>query len=241
MRTIIRGLAVLGTTTLATLLPAGLAAAHETVPVGDLELVVGFGTEPAYAGQPNSVEVVVTHGGEPVADLKAGDLKVEVGYGDASTEMDLEPNFLVGVYGEPGDYRAWFVPSQPGEYTFHITGQVDDEKVDESITSGPSTFSDAIDPAEAAFPPIEAPSNEELATRIEQEAGRTADAVAAAEAATATASDDASSARSLAMIGLFVGAIGVIAGIAGIAAARAARSSRSGAGSRDATGTKANV
>ena len=241
MRRIIRGLAVLGAATLATLLPAGVAIAHETVGVGDLELVVGFGTEPAYAGQPNSVEVIVTHGGAPVTDLKAGDLTVDVGYGEASTEMDLEPNFLVGVYGEPGDYRAWFIPSQPGAYTFHITGKVGDEKVDESITSGPGTFSDAIDPAEAAFPPIEAPSNEELVTRIEQEAGRTADALAAAETAAGSASDDASSARSLAMIGLFVGAIGVIAGIAGIAAARAARSSTSAASSRGSTGTRANV
>jgi hypothetical protein len=199
------------------------ATAHEEVTAGDLSLVVGFGTEPAYSGQPNSVEVIVTHDDEPVTDLRPGDLQVEVTFGDGSTTMDLEPNFAVGVFGEPGDYRAWFVPTQPGPYTFHITGTVDDERVDEEVTSGPQTFSDVIDIAEVSFPRTDAPTNDELATRIEQDASRTADALAAADAAAATAADDASSARTTALIAILVGAIGVIAGIAGIATARSAR------------------
>lgn len=210
---------------------AGLTAvpvlAHEEVPVGDLSLVIGFGTEPAYSGQPNSVEVVVSQGGEPVADLRPGDLRAEVSFGDASTTMDLEPNFVVGGFGEPGDYRAWFVPTEPGGYTFRITGTVDGEAIDETVTSGPQTFSDVIDVAEVSFPANDAPTNEELATRVEQDSTRTADAIAAAENAASVAADDASSARSTALIAILVGAIGVIAGIAGIASGRAARS-RSG-------------
>ena len=202
---------------------AGPAAAHEDVEIGELSLVVGFGTEPAYSGQPNSVEVLVAHGGEPVTDLRPGDLQAEVSFGDASTTMDLEPNFAVGSFGDPGDYRAWFVPTEPGEYTFRITGTVDGEDVDETVTSGPHTFSDVIDVAEVSFPAADAPTNAELATRIEQDASRTGDAIAAAEAAAAAAADDASSARTTAIVAVLVGAIGLIAGIAGIAAARASR------------------
>lgn len=223
MKMLVRGLTVASLAAGVTAFTVAPALAHTEVGEGDLAMVVGFGTEPAYSTQPNSVEVLVTHDGEPVTDLRPGDLQVEVSYGDRSMTMDLEPNFLVGVYGEPGDYRGWFVPSQPGEYTFHITGTVDGEEVDETVTSGPNTFSDVNDIAELAFPAVDAPSNEELATRLEQESSRAADELAAVQATLAQAEDDASSARTTALIAILVGAIGVIAGIAGIAAARGAR------------------
>jgi hypothetical protein len=223
MKTMFRGSVVVPAAIAIAAVSAGPAAAHTDIPLGDLSLLVGFGTEPAYSGQPNSVEVLVTHAGETVTDLRPGDLQVEVSFGDASTTMDLEPNFAVGSDGEPGDYRAWFVPAEPGEYTFHITGTVDDEEVDETVTSGPKTFSDVVDIAEVTFPPADAPTNEELATRIEQDSSRTTEALAAADAEAAAAADDASSARTMAMIAILVGAIGVVAGIAGLAAGRTAR------------------
>lgn len=218
-----RILAAIAATAVLVLLPAAPALTHTEVGEGDLRMVVGFGTEPAYSGQPNSVEVLLTHGGRPVADLRPGDLQVEVRYGDASTTMDLEPNFASGVFGEPGDYRAWFVPSEPGEYTFRITGTVDGEEVDEEVTSGPNTFSEVTDVAEVTFPEVRAPSNEELATRIERESSRASDALAAADGLVAAAEDDASSARTIALIAIVVGALGLIAGIAGSAAARSRR------------------
>lgn len=217
-----RILAALAATAVLVLLPAAPALAHTEVGEGGLRMIVGFGTEPAYSGQPNSVEVLLTPGGRPVADLRPGDLQVEVRYGDASTTMDLEPNFASGVFGEPGDYRAWFVPSEPGEYTFHITGTVDGEEVDEEVTSGPNTFSEVIDVAEVTFPEVQAPSNEELATRIERESSRASDALAAADGLVA-AEGDASSARTIALIAIVVGALGLIAGIAGLAAAGSRR------------------
>jgi len=215
-----RALAVLGAALLMCWLPAGAAWAHEDREIGDLSMVVGFGDEPAYAGLPNSVEVVLTHGDAPVTDLGPGDLRVEITFGDASTRMDLEPNFVPGVDGEPGDYRAWFVPSQPGPYTFRVVGVVGDEQVDESFTSGPDTFSEAEELAGAAFPPIEAPSNDELATRIEQDASRSADALASAERAAADARDQASGAQTFAVVAFIVGALGLVAGLGGITFAR---------------------
>jgi hypothetical protein len=208
-----------------TLIPATTAYAHGDVSNGDLVLTIGFADEPAYAGLPNAVQLIVEHDGEPVTDLQSGDMQVEVTFGDETSEpMDLEPAFFFEgnqlVFGEPGDYHADFVPSQPGRYTFHITGTVDGEEVDEEMTSGPDTFSAVQDMNAVSFPAVDAPSNEELATRIDEEAGRSADGVAAAEAAAASAEDAASEARTVGMIGIVLGAIGVIAAIAALALVR---------------------
>ena len=189
-------------------LGATVARAHEEITVGPLQLVVGFGEEPAYTGQPNSVQVILTRDGQPV---EARGLEVEVSFGDASASFPLEPSF-----DSPGDFRAPFIPSQPGDYTFHVTGRVEGERIDEEVTSGPSTFSPVQDASAAAFPPVEAPSNGELASRIETESGRTVVVARAAEAARSAAAD----ARSTAAIGIVVGAIGIIAAIGALAVAR---------------------
>jgi hypothetical protein len=160
-----------------------------------------------------------------VIDLKPGDVQVEISFGDETSEpMDLEPAFFFEgdqlVYGEPGDYHANFVPSQSGRYTFHFTGTIDGEEVDEEMTSGPDTFSVVQDVAAASFPAVDAPSNEDLATRVDEEATRSADGIAAAEAAAASAEDAASSARTAGMAGVVLGAIGIIAAIAALATGR---------------------
>ena len=71
---------------------AGPAAAHEELHVGDFDLVVGFGEEPAYAGQPNSVLLLLSRGGQPVTDL-TDTLSVTVGFGDQSKDLSVEPFF----------------------------------------------------------------------------------------------------------------------------------------------------
>ena len=102
---------------------APAALAHAQRQAGPIHMEIGFGTEPAYVGQPNSVQIILTEHGRPVVGL--GDaLKVRVSFGGQQTDLPLEPNFEVGGDGTPGDYRAWFIPSQPGPYTFHLTGTV---------------------------------------------------------------------------------------------------------------------
>jgi hypothetical protein len=204
-----------------TLVPAGVALSHGDARQGDLEMTIGFGTEPAYSGQPNSVQLVVVHGGEPVTDLKPGDVTVEITYADETSEpLDMEPEFFMEngklVFGEAGDYRAFFTPSQPGKYTFHFKGTVDGEKIDEEMTSGPKTFAQVQDLGASEFPAVNAPSGDELATRIEQETGRADEAIAAASVEATSANDAASSARTVGMIGIVLGAIGVIAAIIAI-------------------------
>lgn len=200
------------------LLSAAPALAHGDAPVGDGDLVLGMGflEEPAFMGSPNAVQLSVEHEGRPVTDLRPGDVLVEVTFGDETSEpMEFEP-----LFGVPGDYVAPFVPTEPGRYTFRVVGTIDGQEVDEEMTSGDATFATVEDPADLTFPAVNAPSNDELATRIDEESGRTAEGVAAAEAAAASAESAASSARTVGMLGVVLGAIGIIAAITAIAASR---------------------
>lgn len=214
--------ATLGIALVALVAPA--AAAHEQRAQGDLEMVVGFGTEPAYAGQPNSVQIILTHDGEPVADL--GDtLDVEVSFGDEAIPLELEPRF-----GEPGEYRAWFIPTRPGQYAFHFVGTIDGEEVDETFTSGPDTFGDVLNPADIQFP-AQDPTNGELAERLDRETSRLNDAIEqtaadvaddasrAVEAASQT-SDDVAGARTFGILGFVTGAVGVAMAVGALVAGR---------------------
>jgi hypothetical protein len=197
---------------------APAASAHETRSHGDLEMVVGFGTEPAYAGQPNSVQLILNHDGEPVVDL-GGTLGVEVEFGDETMALELEPNFAVGAFGEPGDYRAWFIPTRAGQYTFHFTGTIEGEDVDETFTSGPRTFGDVNDPAEIQFPEQD-PTTGELADRIDREVPRLTTAIDEVRAEAADASDDATGARTLGLIGVVVGIVGIVVAVTALAVSR---------------------
>jgi hypothetical protein len=211
-------------TTLTGLLPvllAPVALAHEPRTQGDLEMVVGFGTEPAYAGQPNSVQLMLVHDGRPVVNL-GNTLDVEVSFGDETMPLEIEPFFAVGEFGELGDYRAWFIPTRPGQYEFHFSGTIHGEEVDQTFTSGPKTFGDVENPADIQFP-VQDPTNGELAERIDREVPRLASAIedAGVEAvAQANLASDVSSARMFGVIGLVVGGIGLIVAVLALVLAR---------------------
>jgi hypothetical protein len=191
-------------------LAAPVASAHEGREQGDLEMEVGFGTEPAYVSQPNSVQIILNHDGEPVTDL--GDtLQVEVSFGDQQPlQLPLEPFFEVGEFGTPGDYRGWFIPTSAGSYTFHFTGTVDGEDVDQTFSSGPQTFSDVESGSDLQYPE-QLPAASDLTARIERESTRAQQELAAANERAAMASDDASSAKTLALVGIGIGLLGVAA------------------------------
>jgi len=216
MRHRMRALAVVGgLATLFLIAAAPAAFAHAQRQQGPIHMEVGFGTEPAYAFQPNSAQIIITKNGNPVVDL--GDsLKVTVSFGGQTLDVPLEPNFEVGGDGIQGDYRAWFIPSQPGPYTFHFTGSVDGTKIDEKLTSGPTTFDVVQDPAENMFPAVNTPTNDQLASRIDQDAGR----LSAATAAAADAKSSANTTKTVAAIGVLVGLIGLVVAVVALAAAR---------------------
>jgi hypothetical protein len=199
------------------LLSAAPAFAHESRKLGDLEMEVGWGTEPAFAGEVNSVQVILVHDGQPVVDL--GDtLDVEVAFGDTTMPLTLEPFFEEGE-GTPGDYRAWLIPTSAGQYTLHLSGTIDGEDVDENFTSGPNTFDDVVNPQSVEFPEQQ-PTSGELADRIDRVEPRLASAIGDAQADTQAAADDASSAKTFGLIGILVGVIGLIVAIVALVSSR---------------------
>ena len=215
-------LATAGILTMLFLLPASPARAHEGREVGDVVMLVGFGSEPAVAYEPNWVSLTLTDHDSEQPILNGVDLEVEISYGEESTTMAMEPAF-----GDTGEYRAVFVPSRPGDYTFRFVGSVRTQDLDEEFTSGPDTFSPANDPAEISFP-AQDPTVAEVAERLEQETTRLSESITQLERSigaedTAGEEDPAAEARTLAMIALIVGAVALVAGLAigGLALRRA--------------------
>jgi hypothetical protein len=199
-------------TVLATL--AASAVAHETAKAGDLALEVRWGTDPAYVGQLNTVQLVVTRepDGDPVNDPGA-ELVATVSYGDRSQEFPLAPTYYPELgTGTPGEYAALVIPTAPGDYTFRVTGTIEGVKVDLEVESSPKTFS-PVEEASAVQFPVKVPGTEQVAQRLEAELARvaTADDVSA----------EVSSAKTIGYVGIAVGAVGVALAVVALLRRRA--------------------
>ena len=174
----------------------GVALVHVDIDVGDGQYVmeVGFRDEPAYLGEANALYLRVgeygTGGTEPVDDL-AATLSAEVTKDGQSMNLSLVP---VG----DGEYEAAFVPTATGDYTFRLSGTIGDATVDESVTSGPTTFN-SVEPLSA----IEFPVARDDPGQIQAEA--------------AAARADAASARTFAFLGIAAGVLGLILGAVALA------------------------
>jgi len=143
--------------------------------------------------------------GKPYSSL-TDTLQVSVISGQQKVDYALTPTFDADTgFGTPGYYRAFFFPTAPGDYTFHFTGKIGAQKVDESFTSGPSTFSTVADPTAAQFP-VKAPTNAQLSQRLDAELPRLA------------TESQVSSARTMGIVGIVVGVIGIV--LAGVALVR---------------------
>lgn len=189
---------------------AGTATAHERRAEQGLQMTVGWATEPAFAGSINAVQLVLLDGtGAPIRDLGDG-LKVEVRYGDRTYgPVVLQPAFGE-TFGRPGEYRAPLVPSRPGTYTFHFTGTVHGQAVDQSFTSSETTFHDVRSTADVEFPARD-PSRADLSAKLDRLSARL-------DAAGGRTRDTANFARTLAMAATALGALAVAVG--GFAATR---------------------
>jgi hypothetical protein len=209
------------------LIAAPVTSAHTHVHVGEYELGIGWGVEPTYVGVPNFVElsIVTEEDGQPVADLKPGDITVVVSTAGQSTEpLPLEPQFVVDVFGEPGQYGADVLPTVPGEYTFHFAGTLKGETVDVTVTSGDDTFSPVQASSDVEFP-VKVPTMAEVAERLERLDGRIQDATAGAQASADAAIDAANRATLLAIA---IGGLGLV--VAVVALLLAWRATRKGGG-----------
>lgn len=173
-----------------TLLPPFTALAHGVITAGDYELVIGFHNEPAYQGEPNGLDLFVTNTktNEPVNGLEET-LRVEIIYGASKQELTMETQF-----GQDGAYTAYVLPTEAGDYTWHIWGDIEGTPVDVSMTSSPDTFSSVERKSEFAFPAAE-PSMTELR-------------------------DQTQLAMTIGILGAVLGAIGIVVGFLGMRAKR---------------------
>jgi hypothetical protein len=177
------------------------SSAHEVRAVGNYQFVVGFLNEPAFAYEPSGLDLRVTFfpngvpegeeaegQGEPVEGLEET-LQAEViaGGGASTKEIPIESSF-----GDPGAYESPLIFSAPGDYSFHIFGEIEGQEIDETFVSGPETFGPMENPNEIEFP-------EELA------APATADS--SSDSSSDNSSDD--TATILAIIGIAAGVIGI--------------------------------
>jgi len=201
------------------------AFAHEVRKVGAYQLTVGWQHEPVYAGTQNGVQIFVHDAsGAPVDDLgNPVTLKVQVIYGSTTSGyLDLEPSFDADTgLGTHGEWDAAITPTQPGNYTFHLTGSIRGQAIDQKFTSGPETFNSVDDPTSIEFP-TKTPSAQQQAAAIT----RLQSTTAAAASDASSAKDSASTATTIGIVAI---AIAVVLGGVAIGLAVSGRKGRSSA------------
>lgn len=179
-------------------LTVSVVSAHGHTEVGDYELVIGFRVEPAYQGEPNGLDLRVTNKetDEPILDL-ADSLKAEIIFGGSKKEVAIRPRF-----GMDGAYTAEVLPTEAGDYTWHIWGDIKGTPVDISMASSPETFSAVQPKAVVAFPAAE-PTAAEL------------------QAQAAAAAQSAQTALIVGIAGAALGVVGIVVGVLGMRGRRA--------------------
>lgn len=189
------GLALIAATSLA-VISAGSTLAHEQREVGDYTLTVGFIDEPVYIGSKSGLElrVTTTADEQPVEGLETS-LAATVTQGDSTRDLVLSPRF-----GQPGWYQSFFIPTVAGAYSFHVTGEIEGTRVDETFSTGPDTFGEPEALAAAQFP-VQFPGQAELV----DDAQRGADAAGQVT------------------IALILGGLGLVAGLAALGLSLGAR------------------
>jgi hypothetical protein len=222
------------------------ATAHVAKTFGPYTVELGWLNEPTFTGERNAVVVIIHDAADkPVTDVAAGDLTVTVSAGgQTSAALPLQPAYdPAEETGTPGYYTADLLPTQPGDYTFHLAGKIHETPVDETATSSDTTFNAVEDPGSIQFP-VKVPTTtaisdkvDQLGTRIQGAADAAAsaaagiksatdaatanqaaikaanDAAAAAQTAAASAQSQAAQAQTT---GIVVGGIGILVGLAGV-------------------------
>jgi hypothetical protein len=197
-------------------LTASPASAHVVKPVGNYVLTVGWNVEPTYSGQPNAIYLgVKDKSGKAVDDIGEA-LRVQVSTANQSS-APLQPQLSFDSdtgLGSHGVFLAPIIPTAPGVYTFHFTGAINGQKIDEKFVSSDSTFDNVEDPSTAQFP-VKVPTPAELSTNVARLSTRVDDAASKAS----SADDSASSAKTIGIVALVaaivLGGGGIVVGLMG--------------------------
>jgi hypothetical protein len=201
------------------------AAAHVIEHAGSYTVAFGWQHEPAYVGEQNAVQIVVTDAaGKGVTDLGAEDLTVVASTGgQQSAPLTFDSGFDEDTgFGTPGEYDAQLIPTSPGAYTFHLKGTIHGTSIDVTETSSDTTFNSVTGTTDVEFP-VKLPTMAEVVTRLDRVDTRIAalgatsgPTQASVDAANAAAADARASADRALVIGAAVGGLGVIVGLLAI-------------------------
>lgn len=149
-------------------------------------------------------EVAMTDGAPTARNAVTGltTLKVNVVH---MASMESHEWTLTEAFGDPGHYKAEFIPTWPGGYRFEITGDIEGTAIDETFESSNTTFDEVTPASDLQFPvKLAAPRETENAAK------------GALDAAT-EASSEASDASSSASTATVLSSIALVLGLAGLA------------------------
>ena len=180
----------------AMLVLAAPAPAHVERRSGPFRVTLGWGAEPAIAGDSNFVDVAVADRAGAAVTVAPGALSVDVATGGEQITLPLVGSEL------PGQLRATIVPTRPGTYSFHVRGTVLGRGLDVTATCSDRSF-DCVTPASEVQFPDRQPSNAELAQRLAREIPR----------ARRAAEEEADDARTLAIVALALAAASLATGL----------------------------
>ena len=185
-----------GAALLLSLVVSSAVSAHVVKQFGTYSVAMGWLHEPTYVGVENAVQVVVKDGGgNPVNDLAPGDLEVVVSTaGQQTAALPLQPSFDPDTgLGTPGEYTASLIPTEVGDYTFHLTGSIHGTAVDETSTSSDQTFDSVTAGTDVQFP-VKEPAIGDVSTLVQRVDGRATSAQSAASTAQQAAANAANDA-----------------------------------------------
>jgi hypothetical protein len=200
-----------------------VASAHYVFTAGKYRIAIGWQNEPAFGtdtfvGEQNAIQVFVDIAsaddpkGTPVSTLNQDcshpDFQVTVTVGSTTSS----PFCPAPAYdpdtgnGRLDEYDYALIPTVVGTYTFHIFGTINGTSIDQTVTSGPTTFDSIADASSVEFP-VAVPATAALSTKVDAVNQRASSALATAQSAATSASGaktSASSANTLAIIAIVV-------------------------------------
>jgi hypothetical protein len=194
--------------------PAVMASAHAVLTVGKYHVAIGWQFEPSsgtvtYVDQPNAIQVfidiptpsnpVATPIGDLNADCTKPDFQVTASFGTAtSSPMCPRPVFDADTgRGRLDEYDVVLTPTRVGDYKFRIFGTIHGTAIDQTVTSGPTTFDSVGDQNSTEFPAA-VPALSDLSTKVDQVNARAVDAKTTAT----NAGSSAGGASTLAIVAL---------------------------------------
>ena len=175
-------------------LAANTVLAHEEREVAGYTVEVGFLAEPVFVGDRSGLELLVHKGDAGVEGLEKT-IKAEVTKDGQTRQLELAAR-----EDDPGAYESVFIPTVAGQYTFHLTGTLEGNAIDESFTSSATGFDEVQESSAGQFP-VQFPSEAQLANDVQ------------------TAKD----ASSQVTIALVLGGVGLLVGVVALGVALAGR------------------